>query len=302
MGYFNQTIGQMTPARWVANYLSNKSFSMKQTVIITGASSGYGRAMAIEFAKNGWNVIATMRSPEREEELTAFENILVTAMDVQYPESIRQAICNGLEIFHHIDVLINNAGVGLVGVFESIGPEQIEKQFAVNVFGYMNAIREILPLFRKQGKGMIVNIGSQGGLITFPLMSPYHATKFALEGFTESLSYELASINVKVKLIEPGGANTAFFKNALVPSHPIPEAYSSIVNVTGMSKLFEEFKDRLKTPEQVAEFVYNAVTDDTDRLRYMVGDEMNNLLDAKKALSDQSYVELMRKTFTPKLV
>lgn len=269
------------------------------TVIITGTSSGYGKSIAKEFAKQGWNVIATMRSPEKETELTKLKNVLVTRLDVQDIESVRNALKEGINKFGKIDVLINNAAHGLVGVFEAIAAEQIRHQFEVNVFGYMDVIREILPHFRKNGKGMIVNIGSQGGIITFPLMSPYHATKFALEGFTESLSYELATINVIVKLIEPGGANTSFFKNSQAPAQPVPTEYNLIVNSTGMEVLFEKYKDKLTTPEEAAEFIYNAVTDGTDRFRYLIGEEMRPFLNAKKQESDDEYVHLMRKSLLP---
>jgi NAD(P)-dependent dehydrogenase (short-subunit alcohol dehydrogenase family) len=271
-----------------------------KTVLITGTSSGYGKAIAKVFAMQGWNVIATMRSPEKETELNTFKNVILTRLDVQDLDSVRTSLKEGLSRFGKIDVLINNAAHGLVGVFESITSEQIRHQFSVNVFGYMDVIREILPHFRKHGGGMVVNIGSQGGLITFPLMSPYHATKFAIEGFSESLSYELASINIIVKLIEPGGANTAFFKNADSALNPVPADYNLIANHTGMDQLFEEYKDKLTSPEEAGLFVYNAVTDGTDKFRYLIGDEMKSFLEVKKLKSDEEYIHLMRDQLMPK--
>ena len=272
------------------------------TVIITGTSSGYGKAMAKEFARQGWNVVATMRTPEKETELTKLENVLVTRMDVLDSTSIRGAIQKGIEKFGEIDVLINNAAQGLVGVFEAMTPAQMQHEFAVNVFGYMDVIREILPHFRKEGKGIIINVGSQGGLITFPLMCPYHATKFAIEGFTESISYELASINVIVKLIEPGGASTSFFQNAQTPAESVPDEYNWVVNNTGMNELYETYKDKLSTPEEVGHFVFNAVTDGTDNFRYLIGEEMRSFLTIKKEKSDQEYIHFMRRQLLPKLV
>ena len=270
-----------------------------KTVIITGTSSGYGKAIAKEFANHGWNVIATMRTPENENELTTLKNVLVTRLDVKDMQSVRNALAEGIKKFGKIDVLINNAAHGLVGVFEAISAEQIRNQFAVNVFGYMDVIREILPHFRANKKGMIVNIGSQGGIITFPLMSPYHATKFAIEGFTESLSYELATINVIVKLIEPGGASTSFFKNSQAPAGPVPAEYIRIVNSTGMDALFEKYKDKLITTEDAAAFIYNSATDGTDRFRYLIGEEMRLFLDAKKKEPDEKYIHLMRSQLLP---
>ena len=271
------------------------------TVIITGTSSGYGKAMAKEFARQGWNVVATMRTPEKETELTKLENVLVTRLDVLDSTSIRGAIQEGIEKFGEIDVLINNAAQGLVGVFEAMTSAQMQHEFAVNVFGYMDVIREILPHFRKEGKGMVINVGSQGGLITFPLMCPYHATKFAIEGFTESLSYELSSINVIVKLIEPGGASTSFFQNAQTPNGSVPDEYNWVVNNTGMNELYETYKDKLSTPEEVGHFVFNAVTDGTDNFRYLIGEEMRSFLAIKKEKSDEEYVHFMRRQLLPKL-
>ncbi|MBD0254111.1 MAG: SDR family oxidoreductase [Cytophagales bacterium] len=272
----------------------------KNTVIITGTSSGYGKAIAKEFASQGWNVVATMRSPEKEAELTQLKNVLVTRLDVLDLDSVRSAIRAGIDTFGKIDVLINNAARGLVGVFEAMTPQQMRDEFAVNVFGYMDVVREILPHFRKTGKGMIINVGSQGGLITFPLMSPYHATKFAIEGFTESLSYELASINVIVKLIEPGGASTSFFKNSQAPAGVAPPEYDRIVNNTGMTQMYETYKDKLKTPAEVGTFVYNAATDGTDNFRYLIGDEMKEVLEIKKQKPDAEYVHFMRSQLMPK--
>lgn len=164
----------------------------------------------------------------------------------------------------------------------------------------MDVIREILPHFRKNGKGMVVNIGSQRGTITFPLMSPYHATKFALEVFTESFAYELATINVIVKLIEPGGATTSFFKNSQAPAKPVPTAYSRIVNSTGVEVIFEKYKDKLATTAEAAAFIYNAVTNGTDNLRCLIGEEIVAFLDVKEQKSDAECIKVMSGELLPK--
>jgi NAD(P)-dependent dehydrogenase (short-subunit alcohol dehydrogenase family) len=257
------------------------------------------KAIAKEFANKGWNVVATMRSPEKEKELTVLQNVLVTRLDVLDVDSISASIQQGIARFGKIDALINNAAHGLVGVFEATTSEQIRNQFAVNVFGYMDVIREILPHFRHRGKGMVVNVGSQGGLITLPLMSAYHATKFALEGFSESLSYELASINVVVKLIETGGAATSFFRNSKRAAKEFPPEYRNIVYHTGMDELFEIYKDTLSTPEEVGTFIYGAVTDGTDNFRYLIGDEMQTFLRVKKEKTDDVYIHFMRDQLMP---
>ena len=180
---------------------------MKKTVLITGASSGLGKTAAKYFAGNGWNVVATMRSPDREKDLASLNDVLVTRLDVQDRDSISAAIEAGIARFGKIDVLINNAGFGLFGVFETISREKVQEQFDVNVFGVMEVTRAILPHFRKTKGGLILNISSGAGIYTLPLISLYCATKFALEGFSESLAYELTSQNIVVKIIEWAGSS-----------------------------------------------------------------------------------------------
>ena len=165
---------------------------MKKTILITGTSSGFGKLSAQKFAAEGWNIVATMRSPEKETELTKLDNVLVTKLDVQDINSIHQAIDAGIERFGRIDTVVNNAGVGIYGIFELATREQVRQQFDVNVFGVMDTIQAILPHFRANNGGTIINISSQGGRITYPALSLYHSSKFALEGFSESVSFELA--------------------------------------------------------------------------------------------------------------
>src|SRR6218665_398777 len=177
---------------------------MKKTVLITGASSGIGKATSLYFARQGWNVIATMRNPEKETELVNEPNILVSRLEVNDPASINAAIAEGIAKFGKIDALINNAGYGQQGVFEAISTEKIQAQFDVNVFGTMNVTRAMLPHFRANQAGVIVNVSSGAGRVTTPLLSIYSASKFAIEGFSESLAFELDSQNIKVKIVEPG--------------------------------------------------------------------------------------------------
>lgn len=177
---------------------------MKKTILITGTSSGIGKSTAIEFAKNGWNVIATQRNPEKETDFKTFNNVKLYPLDVTNLDSITQVFKKVKEEFGTIDVVLNNAGYGVDGAFEAMSDEVIEKQFNTNVFGLMRVTREAIKAMRPSGGGTIIQISSMGGKITFPLYSIYHSTKFAVEGFTESLHYELAQFNIKLKLIEPG--------------------------------------------------------------------------------------------------
>src|ERR1700754_3363976 len=187
---------------------------MKKTVLITGASSGIGRAASLHFAKQGWNVMATMRHPEKETELGQLPNMLVTKLEVTDPASIKTAIEKGIAQFGQIDALVNNAGYGQQGLFEAISTAEIQAQFDVNVFGLMHVTRAILPHFRANKAGTIVNVSSGAGRFTVPLISIYSASKYAVEGFSEALAYELASQNIKVKLVEPGYVPTPFYEKA----------------------------------------------------------------------------------------
>jgi NAD(P)-dependent dehydrogenase (short-subunit alcohol dehydrogenase family) len=240
---------------------------MAQTILITGASSGIGRATAQLFAEHGWNVAATMRSPDKGGDWAQRETIFCLRLDVTHPDSIRKAIADTLERFGAIEAVVNNAGYGLVGPFEASTPEQIDRQIATNLTGAMNVVREILPHFRKQGRGTIVNVSSVGGRVTFPLYSAYHATKWGLEGFSEGLQFELRPQNIRVKIIEPGPIKTDFYDRSMdVISKPGLTAYDSFV-ARAMPNL-QKAGATAPGPEVVARVIYKAVTDGSWKLRY----------------------------------
>jgi len=283
---------------------------MKKTVLITGASSGIGKATANVFAQNGWNVIATMRIPhaprvsrarQNETELTAepavAPDMLVTALDVQDPAGIRRAIDAGIARFGKIDALINNAGFSLSGVFEGIPPEKIREQFDVNVFGVMNVTRALLPHFRQNREGAIINISSRAGLVGLPLSSLYCASKYALEGFSEALALELASQNIIVKLVEPsGGVSDANFARrvAVESAHntDIP-AYTDFIARAGRAYAGIAAK-RMVTSAEVAQLIHAATTDGTRRLRYFIGEDTGNFCKSKRELPDEDFNAFMR--------
>ncbi|WP_295715586.1 SDR family oxidoreductase [Mucilaginibacter sp.] len=174
---------------------------MKKTVLITGASSGFGKEAVKLFHKNNWNVIATMRSPEKETELSALDQVLVTKLDVTDKASIQNALKAGIEKFGQIDVLVNNAGYGSFGALEAATEAEIKRQFDVNFFGLIEVTKALLPVMRQQRSGVIINVSSIGGKVTFPFSSLYHATKFAVEGLTESIQYELNPLGIRLKLL-----------------------------------------------------------------------------------------------------
>ncbi|HEY0299624.1 MAG TPA: SDR family oxidoreductase [Arachidicoccus sp.] len=273
---------------------------MKKTILITGASSGIGKAASLYFAKKDWNVIATMRSPEQETELVNESNILVAKLEVTDPATIQTAIEKSLEKFGRIDALLNNAGYGLRGLFEAITPEQIRAQFDVNVFGVMNVTRAILPYFRKQQEGIIVNVTSGVGKIPFPLVSVYTASKYAVEGFAEALAYEVESQNIKVKIIEPGYVATNFQQRAFGGSEDreAPADYHQFIEET--NALFAGLSgSKTASAEDVAATIYTAVTDGTHTLRYIAGPDIEAMLAARKDKNEQEYVDFLRGLFAP---
>jgi len=269
---------------------------MSKTILITGASTGIGHAAAAFFQAKGWNVIATMRTPEKETELNKLDNVLVTRLDVQDADSITAAIEQGLKQFGQIDVLLNNAGYGLAGTFESISKEAIANQYEVNVFGLFDVTRAVLPHMRANKSGVIINVSSVGGRITFPLISLYHSTKWAVEGFSEALLYEMEPFNIKVKIVEPGGVNTDFGSRSLVMEHnpALAEEYNNLVNVQQAAMQEMMKPENMSTPELVAEVIYNAATDDTNKLRYVAGADAEQLLAARQQMNDEDFIKMMK--------
>jgi NAD(P)-dependent dehydrogenase (short-subunit alcohol dehydrogenase family) len=273
---------------------------MTKTMLITGASSGIGKEAAKVFAANGWNVVATMRSPEKEQDLVPSDNLMLTRLDLQNAASIQEAVGQTLKKFGRIDLLVNNAGYGQYGLLEEVTPEKIRQQFETNVFGVIELMRASLPPMRRQRSGMIINVSSGGGIYGVPAMSIYSASKFALEGFSEAVSYELASQNIVVKLIEPHGGVTATNFNARSAEDSgdvravadydqfkadMREAYSRTAAASSINS------------RDVALEIYKAATDRSRRLRYFIGVDSRGFLNAKQTRPDQEYIEFMRNYF-----
>lgn len=271
-----------------------------KTILITGTSSGIGKATAKKFALEGWNVIATMRSPEKEHELSKMGNVFLTKLDVKDKESIASAIALGIGKFGRIDAVVNNAGFGVLGAFEKTTQEQILEQFAVNVFGVMDVIKAILPHFRENQSGLIINITSQGGRVTFPTCSLYHSTKFAIEGFSESLAYELLSQNISVKIIEPGSTESNFFTAVSMAGDEQIVAYEEFDRIALNN--WNKNDTMSSTTGEIAAVIYTAATDNKDQLRYMAGEDTHLYFSARQHQSDQEYVNYMRKLFIPEII
>ena len=236
-----------------------------ETVLITGCSSGYGLEIARHFHAKGWNVIATMRTP-REEILPASDRMRVLALDVTRRESIAAA----MEASGPIDVLVNNAGIGAIGIFEATPMATVRELFETNTFGVMAMTQAVLPQMRSRKSGVVVNVTSSVTLAPMPLAAAYTASKAAIEGFTGSLSHELAHFNVRLKLVEPGyGPTTRFASNVGSRMDDVfPEAYAEFTKPILAS--FEQVKIVTKESD-VAEAVHQAVIDPTGQLRFPAG-------------------------------
>jgi NADP-dependent 3-hydroxy acid dehydrogenase YdfG len=263
---------------------------MAKTVIITGSSSGIGKETAVYFAENNWNVVATMRNPQKHQgELGALGNnfhIDVVHLNVLDPKSIADAIEYTCKKYKKIDVIVNNAGYAVVGPFEASSRESILKQFETNVFGLMEVTNQIIPIFRQQKDGTIINLSSIVGVKGFAYYSIYSGTKWAIEGFSESLKYELEPFNIKVRLIEPGIVKTDFYGRSMEIIHD--ENLNMYYNFIEPLKDNIDQSDTALDPRDVARVIFKAANDSSDKLRYPVE-------------KDKKISVLFRK-FTPKSV
>ena len=263
-----------------------------KTVLITGASSGIGKETAKYFHQKGWNVVATMRRPEIEKELTKLENIEVIYCDITEIKSMEVAIQKGIERFGKIDVLVNNAGYYTVGALEAATTEQIRRQLDTNLLGTIEMTKAILPYFRVQGGGIIINISSIAGAISIPLQSLYHATKFAVEGFSESLQYEVEPFQIRIKLIEPGTIKTEFCGRSMTVTKDERLKTYELYQEKVVANLIKNGNAGSK-PEVVAKIIYKAATDNKKKMRYKVG-KMKSMMTMRKLLPLSMYLFLVK--------
>ena len=270
-----------------------------KTIFITGTSTGLGKLTAIHFAKLGWNVAATMRTPEKETELTAYDNIKLFKLDVTNLAEVNAAIDDAIAAFGKIDVVVNNAGMGVYGALELAQEETIDWQFAVNVRGPINVIRKFLPHFRAMGGGMFINISSFMGFTTaVPLGSMYNMSKFALEGLTEGLYYELKPLHIELRLIEQGGSKGNNFQNNIRWSKDDNiTAYDGLMDkVTSMMAGSAE-SGALDDPQIIVDAIAAQATGASYQFRTVVGEAGNSLLALRKSVPIEDYLETIAKGF-----
>ena len=277
-----------------------------KVALVTGSSSGIGFETAILLARSGYHTYASMRNIKKSKKITDMAekknlSLQFVELDVNNDNSVKDAIDKIVREKNRIDVLVNNAGYGLFGSLEDMSLEEIKSQFETNFFGVIRVIQNSLPIMRKQqGGGFIVNISSVGGRMSVPILSAYNSTKFALEGMSESLSYELEPFGIRVVIIEPGFIRTNIMnsstlsKKSQVPNSPyfsltqkVTKHFNSLVNDPSSST----------HPEEVAKTILKAITSESRQLRYTVGDDADSIIQAKKTMLDADFEHLIKKQF-----
>lgn len=275
----------------------------QKVAIVTGSSTGIGFETSLALSRNEFFTYATVRrleEPNKIKDIAKKENLplQVIQLDVNNDNSVKNTIDKIVNESGRIDVVINNAGYGLIGALEDIPMEQIKAHFETNLFGVIRIMQNVLPIMRKQKSGTIVNISSMGGRIAFPLSSTYSGTKFALEGVTESLSYEVEQFGIKVILIEPGVVKTNFANNmkkigkTMNPNSP----YAQLVEIREANR--KSMVETLSiTPDEVAKVILKAITSSNPDLRYIVGNDAARLLESKNSMPDNEFKKFMMKNF-----
>ncbi|WP_075589761.1 SDR family oxidoreductase [Labilibacter marinus] len=265
-----------------------------KTIFMTGTSTGLGRSSALLFAEKGWKVIATMRNPDKETELGNHPNITLMALDVTDVEQIKQVAKNTIAM-GKVDVVFNNAGYGLAGPFEGASDEQMMQNINTNLFGVMRVTKAFLPHFRENKGGLFITTTSIGGSLALPFNSIYHATKFALEGWSESMDLELKKFGIGIKTVAPGGIKTDFAGRSLVLAEH--EAYKEMLDKVVAVFMDPERAQMQSTPDQIAAVVYEAATDNKDQLRYYAGDDAKAMFARKQELGYQAFRDELDATF-----
>lgn len=267
-----------------------------KTIVVTGASSGIGKATARLFADKGWNVVATMRNPAAEKDLVESAKFKLIALDVQDPASVRAAVKAATAAFGKVDVWLNNAGYGAFGPVEAGTREQVQRQFDVNFFGLIECVQAIAPHFRANKAGVLINVSSIGGLMTVPGYGVYNASKFAVEGLSEGLWYELGIFGIKVKLIEPGAIHTDFGGRSMDAwdISTLPD-YASFMEKVKATRA--RFTKNSSTPELVAGVIFEAANDSSDRLRYLAGPDAKRLWPVRRWLGRSVQMKIVRSIF-----
>jgi len=263
-----------------------------KNVIITGGSSLIGQPTILEFVEKGWKVLATTTSGEDflPDHDRYAGRLHVYRLDLTEYGQIGPTVSRMLTAHGRIDALVNNAGVVLSGPFEAISERQLREQMEVNFFGATEMIRSLIPHFKQNGGGTFVNISSISGAVAFPLFSMYHASKWALEGFSESIYHELRPFGIKVRIVQPGGVSRESYDNRVAFAEGDCTDYAGMIDKVHKTNWYPSFS----TAKEVAAAVVKAANDPSDRLRYTVGDDCRLFLDERLSNYDtEAYLKLM---------
>ena len=268
----------------------------KKVALVTGSSSGIGYETALLLARNGIDTFATMRNMNKSKEITEIarkENLplRVLRLDVTDGSSVVNAINNILNEKKSIDVVVNNAGYGLMGSVEDSSLDEIKAQFETNFFGAIRVMKEVIPIMRKQKTGTIVNVSSVAGRIGFPMGSAYVSSKFALEGLSESMVYELKQFGIKIVLIEPGVINTKFAFVTPKKASDKKSSYSQLMNKME-ENLFSTISNGT-SPKEVAAIILRAITEESSEHRYLVGNDALEFINARKNSTDEEFEKII---------
>ena len=274
----------------------------KKVAIVTGSSSGIGFETSVLLARNGFHTYSTVRNLDKSQPLINVAkkdglSLQVIELDVSSDKSVKDAINRVLSENKRIDVVVNNAGYALVGSFEDLSMDEIKSQFETNFFGVIRVIQAVLPTMRDHRNGRIVNVSSMGGRIAIPLDSAYHGTKFALEGLSESLQYEVEQFGIKIIIIEPGAIKSNFFNNLKMASKAQRPDSPYTQMMQKLNAGFSFILENAPHPVEVAKVILEAVTSEDPELRYTVGDDAAMMLQAKRTMSDTEFRNLMKKQF-----
>jgi NAD(P)-dependent dehydrogenase (short-subunit alcohol dehydrogenase family) len=280
--------------------MSSSPDNQRQLVaIVTGSSGGIGLATSLALARKGILTYATMRNLAKRDSIQSVADkqhlpIRVVQLDVTDENSIKKAIQSILSEAGRIDLLVNNAGYALTGAFEDIGIDEIEAQYETNVFGVIRVTQAVLPIMRKQGSGRIINISSGAGRIGYPGGSAYVSSKFALEGLSESMAYEIEQFGIKTVLVEPGFVRTNFSENIVIArkTQNTNSPYSQMMQM--MSSIRDKMLKNASDADLVAEVVVEAATAKEPNLRYLAGKDVQQMVAAKRSMSDEEFQKMMK--------
>ena len=271
---------------------------VEKVALVTGSSSGIGFETALLLSKSGFHTYASMRNLEKSKNITEIVNtenlpLRVIQLDVNDDISVKNAINKIIAENGRIDILINNAGYGLFSPIEDITLDQVKEQFETNFFGVVRLVKEVLPVMRKQRNGIIVNVSSGAGRVAIPVSSAYVATKFALEGLSESMRYELKEFGINIIIIEPGVIRTNFVEN-MKTAGTRSRSESPYADLIGRTlKGFGGLMDNSSPPKLVAEAILNAITSKEPEIRYVVGDDAKSIMKVRKSTSDKEFENWM---------